>query len=115
MNATVRSNSFFFSVHAETRIAQRSIQANCIDLLLLHGTSCNAGGGCESYILFSQTIRNLQMDGYSMELLNSAAKLRAIVSEDGTVVTCYHVRSDMRRCSNKKNRSRRGRDVARIQ
>lgn len=115
MNATIQGKFFSLSVHAETRLAQRSIQKNCVDLLLLHGTPCNAGGGCEGYVLFGQTIRDLQMEGYSMELLKSAAKLRAIISKDGTVVTCYHVRSDMRRCSNKRNRSRRGRNVARIQ
>ncbi|MFG6083656.1 DUF4258 domain-containing protein [Paracoccus litorisediminis] len=109
MSKIVYGALFSFSRHAETRMAQRGIRTNSLDILLLHGTTYSAGEGCERYQLLDCTFRHLQTAGYDVQILRSAAKLCAIVNEHGVVVTCYHVSHDTRRCSGIKNRKRRGR------
>ena len=105
-------NSFSFSKHAVTRIAQRGIQVRILDILLLHGSRTDAGDGCESYRLLNRTLKQLKTEGYDAQTLKSATKLRAIVNAHGAVVTCYRGnpegwrRSDRRRKRHNGNRWR---------
>lgn len=109
MSEEIQSDHFEFSRHAKVRIAQRSIRTSSLDLLLLHGTPCNAGGGCEKYRLLNRTIKQLQMGGYDAGMLQSASKLCAIVTAEGRVVTCYHAAQDRRKRSQRKDAHRRTR------
>ena len=89
MNQISHQNAFSISNHACTRMAQRGVQSRVLDVLLMHGSRAKTAGGCEKYCLLNRTVRQLEADGYDAQLLKSATKLRAIVSADGAVVTCY--------------------------
>lgn len=102
MNALSHENAFAVSSHACTRIAQRGVQSQVLDLLLVHGSRSKAGGGCEKYRLLDRTARELEAEGYGTQLLKSATKLRAIVSADGVVVTCYRGSTERRRSQARK-------------
>jgi hypothetical protein len=97
MNALSHQSAFSISNHACTRMAQRGVQSRTLDVLLMHGSRARAGGGCERYRLLDRTVRQLEAEGYDAQLLKSATKLRAIVSADGAVVTCYRGSHEMRR------------------
>ncbi len=94
MNQLSHQNTFVLSDHATTRMAQRGIQGRSLDILLIHGSRSDAGGGCHKYRLLDRTVRQLNTEGYDARVLKSATKLRAIVSADGAVVTCYRGNSE---------------------
>ena len=97
MNALPVAGSFLLSRHASTRMAQRGIQAEILDMLLLHGDSSKTAGGCERYCLLDRTAKQLRAAGVDDEVLAAATTLCAIVSAEGTVVTCYHGAAQTRR------------------
>jgi hypothetical protein len=97
MNPLSHQSAFSISNHAYTRMAQRGVQSRILDVLLMHGSRAKVGGGCERYRLLDRTVRQLEADGYDAQLLKSATKLRAIVSADGAVVTCYRGSPEQRR------------------
>lgn len=114
MNQLPHQSAFSISNHACTRMAQRGVQSRVLDVLLMHGSRAKAAGGCERYRLLDRTVRQLEAEGYDTQLLKSATKLRAIVSADGAVVTCYRggpgarrrlVRKDVRNCGNDRRRA----------
>lgn len=96
MTQPTHNDVFSFSNHAITRMAQRGIRIDFLDILLMHGTASNAGGGREQYRLLHRTVRQLRIDGHDAQTLHAAVKLCAVVSADGTVVTCYHGKSPAR-------------------
>lgn len=102
MNQLSHQNTFLLSDHAITRMAQRGIQSRSLDILLVHGSRSDAGGGCERYRLLDRTVKQLKTEGYDARALKSATKLRAIVSADGAVVTCYRGSPERRRSFGRK-------------
>lgn len=84
--------AFMLSAHAATRMAQRGIRSASLDLVLLHGVPSKAPYDCETYLLPDQAARQLMAAGYDEDVIKAAAKLKAIVGYDGTVVTCYYGR-----------------------
>lgn len=101
------AGSFTVSKHASTRMAQRGIQAHILDLLLTHGDQSKTCGGCECYCLLGRTAEQLRNAGLDAEVLDAATKLCAVVSADGTVVTCYHGDHETRRRPRKTTHHRR--------
>jgi hypothetical protein len=85
--------AFALSHHATTRMAQRGIRSEALELVLSHGTRIKAGGACEEYVLTDRTGRHLQSEGYDGRAVATAKKIRAIVNSEGVVVTCYHQRN----------------------
>jgi hypothetical protein len=102
MNQLSHQNTFSLSKHAVTRIAQRGILDRSLDILLIHGSRSDAGGGCEKYCLLERTVKQLKTEGYDARALKSATKLRAIVSTDGAVVTCYRGNPERRKSFGRK-------------
>ncbi|OBY27098.1 hypothetical protein A9D60_15905 [Leisingera sp. JC1] len=92
MMAMCADASFVLSNHAATRMAQRSIRHDSLELVLLHGTRVKARHDCEEYILSGRTVRHLTAAGLDEEMIAAATKVRAIVDAAGNVVTCYHQR-----------------------
>ena len=92
MMAVCADASFVLSNHAATRMAQRSIRHDSLELVLLHGTRVKARHDCEEYILSGRTVRHLTAAGLDGEVIAAATKVRAIVDAAGNVVTCYHQR-----------------------
>jgi len=102
MNQFIHQDTFSLSNHATTRMAQRGIHGRILDILLVHGSRSTAGGGCERYRLLDRTVKQLKTEGYDARALKSATKLRAIVSADGAVVTCYRGNPEGRRSFGRK-------------
>lgn len=97
MNALSHQSTFSLSNHACTRMAQRGVQSQALDILLIHGVRTKAVGGCERYRLLDRTVQQLEAEGYDAQMIEAARKLRAIVSADGAVVTCYRGASKARK------------------
>lgn len=93
---------FMLSSHAATRMAQRGIRGAILDFVLLHGTRVKAQRGCEEYILSGRAARHLEAAGYNGQTIAAAKKVRAIVDNNGTIVTCYHQRKGRSRPSDRK-------------
>lgn len=106
MSGLPLAGSFSLSRHASTRMAQRGIQAEILDMLLLHGEPSKTVGGCERYCLLDRTAKQLRAVGVDDEVLAATTKLCAIVSADGTVVTCYHGAAQTRRQARQRARHR---------
>lgn len=101
MMAVCADISFALSKHAATRMAQRSIRRDSLELVLLHGTRVKAQHDCEEYILSGRTARQLTDAGLDGETIAAATKVRAIVDPAGNVVTCYHQRKSRSRPSSR--------------
>lgn len=96
--------AYRYSRHAICRLAQRGISAEAMRLLLECGETYNAGKGC-SYVQLSRAdLRSLAAEGASEVILRSLARLQAVVSDEGDVVTCYHA-SDRRLGSSRRQSS----------
>jgi hypothetical protein len=93
MTMTWNEAAFALSHHATIRMAQRGIRSEALELVLLHGSRVKAGDACEEYALTDRTGRQLERAGHDGRTIATAKKVRAIVSADGTIVTCYHQRS----------------------
>lgn len=106
MMAVSADASFVLSNHAATRMAQRSIRQDSLELVLLHGTRVKARHDCEEYILSRRIVRYLTAAGLDGEMIAAATKVRAIVDAAGNVVTCYHQRKGQSRPSSRKNHRR---------
>lgn len=89
--------AFALSRHATTRMAQRGIRGEALEIVLLHGTRVKTRDACEEYVLPDRTGRTLEREGIDREMIEAAKRIRAIVGADGTIVTCYHQRSDRSR------------------
>lgn len=88
-------SAYRYSRHASCRLAQRGISAEAMHVLLEHGVTYDAGQGC-SYVQLSRAdLRRLAAEGAPERILRSLARLQAVVSDEGEVVTCYHA-SDRR-------------------
>lgn len=109
MMAVWADEIFVLSNHAASRMAQRGIRRDSLELVLLHGTRAKAQHDCEEYILPRRAARNLAAAGYDGETIAAATKVRAIVDTAGNVVTCYHQRKDRSRTSSRKAHLREAR------
>ena len=97
-------SAYRYSRHAICRLAQRGVSAEAMRILLEHGRTYNAGQGC-SYVQLSRAdLRRLAADGAPEGILRSLARLQAVVSDEGEVVTCYHA-SDRRLVSSRRHPS----------
>lgn len=88
-------SAYSFSRHAICRIAQRGISAEAMSVLLDHGDAYNAGQGCSYVQLSKAALRRLSAEGAPERVLRNLARLQAVVSGEGEVVTCYYA-SDSR-------------------
>ncbi len=96
--------AYRYSRHAICRLAQRGVSAEAMRILLEHGRIYNAGQGC-SYVQLSRAdLRRLAAEGAPEGILRSIARLQAVVSNEGEVVTCYHA-SDRRLVSSRRRPS----------
>ena len=83
-------SAYRYSRHAICRLAQRGVSTEAMRVLLEHGEIYNAGQGC-SYVQLSRAdLGRLAADGAPKGVLHSLARLQAVVSDEGEVVTCYH-------------------------
>lgn len=82
--------AYRYSRHAICRLAQRGVSAEAMRILLEHGRTYNAGQGCFYVQLSRADLRRLAAEGAPEGTLRSLARLQAVVSNEGEVVTCYH-------------------------
>lgn len=100
------NGAFMLSEHAATRMAQRGIRPEILDVVLLHGTATKAKRACEEFSLLERAARQLVTTGYDQETISAATKVRAIVDNHGTIVTCYQKRSGRPRTNSRNARPR---------
>ena len=97
-------SAYRYSQHAICRLAQRGVSAETIRMLLEHGRIYDAGQGC-SYVQLSRAdLSRLAAEGAPERILRSLARLQAVMSKEGEVVTCYHA-SDRRLVSSRRRPS----------
>lgn len=85
------------TLHAQHRIAQRSICPDALALVGLYGADIPAGRGCVRRALrYSQTT-DLHEQGYAFALIEKALRLEAVFSSEDELITCY-VRTPKRAC-----------------
>lgn len=85
--------------HAATRMSQRGIRAQALKALLAAGQDTPCGGRSSAYILSKAAASELREAGVSSSDIDRIRRLRAIVAENGAIVTVMH-RYDSRRVSN---------------
>ena len=76
------------SIHAQTRQAQRAIDAEKIDAVLRYGISYAAGGGARAYFLGRKAVEKA-WSKFRVKL-DDMKNLAVVLSKDGVVVTVYH-------------------------
>lgn len=86
--------------HAAIRMSQRGIRAKVLKALLAAGQDSPCGGRSSAYILPKAAASELREAGISASDIDRIRRLRAIVAEDGAIVTVMH-RHDSRRVSNR--------------
>ena len=101
MMSICENGAFMLSAHAATRMAQRGIRPEILDVVLLHGTPTKAQRACEEFSLLERAARQLVTTGYDQETISAATKVRAIVDNNGTIVTCYHKRNGRSRTTSR--------------
>ena len=106
MMSICENDAFRLSTHAATRMAQRGIRPEILDVVLLHGTPTKAQRACEEFSLLERSARQLVTMGYDQETISAATKVRAIVDTNGTIVTCYHKRNARLRTTSRNARPR---------
>ena len=86
-------NASHFSIHAVTRLQQRGISLNEIDLLIQFGEAFSAGDGCSRVIMDRDGARRVAdyLGNDSSALARRLRNLGAVVEDQsGRVVTVFH-------------------------
>ena len=97
--------NFQLSNHAKSRSTQRNIHSEELELVLEYGTDVPAGSETNRRFLRQYQFQEIHNDGYSVQTIERAFGLEAIVSNEGLVITCYKVRSGKPNIRRKKHSS----------
>lgn len=74
--------------HAGERLQQRGVTINEVDIFLdWADRSEPAGGGCEALTLSHRNLRKMRDAGIPAHAIDRVARLRAIVSDCGIIIT----------------------------
>lgn len=87
---TRRAAQIPLTSHAKLRMSQRGIRAATLNVLLAAGQDTPCGGRSSVYTLSKETVSELREAGISASDIDRIKKLRAIVAEDGAVITVMH-------------------------
>lgn len=78
------------SRHARQRMAQRSVSRAMIDLLIGYGDEAPCGGQSFAITINKYGLQDLRNDGLRGAAVERLSRLRAVVANDGTLVTVMH-------------------------
>ena len=78
------------SQHAKQRMAQRSVSCTAIDLLMEFGDAAPCGGRASAITINKYDLQDLRADGVCSATVEKLRRLRAVLSDDGTLVTVMH-------------------------
>ena len=81
--------TFNITAHADQRIAQRGICPAALSLVILYGVDAPAGGGCKARELRLLQVSELHELGYAFAIIEKALRIRAILSREEELLTCY--------------------------
>lgn len=77
------------TAHADQRIAQRGICPAALSLVILYGHDAPAGRGCKARELRLSQFPELHELGFSVAAIEKALRIRAILSREEELLTCY--------------------------
>lgn len=78
------------SRHAQQRMAQRSVSRDMVDLLIRYGDESPCGGQSFAITINKYGLEDLRNDGLRAAAVERLSRLRAVVANDGTLVTVMH-------------------------
>lgn len=78
------------SRHAELRMAQRAISKDLLMLLFEYGDQAACGGRSAAVTVNPLDLSYLRQIGLPISSLERLSRLRAVVANDGTLVTVMH-------------------------
>jgi len=78
------------TAHADQRIAQRGICPAALSLVILYGHDTPAREGCKARELRLSQFPELHELGFAVTTIEKALRIRAIITRDEKVRTCYH-------------------------
>ena len=78
------------SRHAKQRMAQRSVSFTAIDLLMEFGDATPCGGRASAITINKYDLQDLRAEGVGSATIEKLRRLRAVLSDDGTLVTVMH-------------------------
>ena len=101
------------SSHVTTRIQQRGLRGDDLDLILDYAErSVPAGAGCETCSIGRQGFQNMLLDGVSPQRADHLKRFAVVISyENNIVVTVYPPLRNKRRSEGQRS-DRRGRNVS---
>ena len=101
-------SNFTLSNHATVRTAQRNVKKDALDIVLTYGVDIPAGAGVSKRSLRVSQLQEIYQDGFSVNAIEKAFNLEAVVSNDGVIITCYKIdRKIFRRRKNSRCKSKR--------
>ncbi|MFY0690753.1 MAG: hypothetical protein JXR14_02385 [Paracoccaceae bacterium] len=77
------------TAHADQRIAQRGICPAALSLVILYGIDAPAGNGCKARELRLSHFSELHELGFAVTTIEKALRIRAILSREEELLTCY--------------------------
>ena len=78
------------SRHAQQRMAQRSVSRDMVDLLIRYGDEAPCGRQSLAITINKYGLEDLRKDGVRGATVEKLSRLRAVMSNDGTLVTVMH-------------------------
>jgi len=93
-------SNFTLSKHAVVRAAQRNVNNEALYIVLNYGVDVPAGVSISKRSLRVSQLPELYEDGFSVNVVEKALNLEAVVSNDGSVITCY--KTDRTKCLRRK-------------
>jgi hypothetical protein len=79
------------SKHAQIRSQQRGIPNKLIKMAIIHGQSERGPGGAHIYMLTKKNKNEIiTRMKQNIKVLEQAANIKVVVSDDGQVITAYH-------------------------
>jgi hypothetical protein len=96
------------SMHANARMQQRGIPFRSLELILENADRYEfVGSGCKEQWISRKRLKALRNLNVNQRLIERAAGVAIVVSEDGVVVTVYHKTVRGRRKKNKQHACQR--------
>lgn len=77
------------TAHADQRIAQRGICPAALNLVILYGVDAPAGNSCKARELRLSQVSELHELGFAVTTIEKALRIRAILSCEEEMLTCY--------------------------
>ncbi len=90
--------------HAVERMSQRGVSSQALEVVLTYGADTPAYDGCLKRALRHAEVNEILADGISLDVVEAALKIEAVLSQEERLVTCYQRAP---RCLNRATRRQR--------